>query len=264
MSDLEQRTPEWYEARRGKLTASNVGAALGQVSYTSRAEAYRRALGTDTFTGNDATRWGVLHEADGVLAYTKMTGADVTATGLHTHETFPWLAGSPDGLVGEEGLIEVKCPYYYRRDGSGRAHRTVPPHYFMQCNALLAITGRNWCDYMSWTPEGVKCHRIMADPGLFEYLLQFYGLFFAALNARAAKPPTMTVDEKKQIKERVLKSMEVSVVLDFFTSVPEEESDPFAECGFEEDGEEASTSGEDAPLAARAKRQRVSEHPGSA
>ena len=119
MSDLEQRTPEWYEARRGKLTASNVGAALGQVSYTSRAEAYRRALGTDTFTGNDATRWGVLHEADGILAYTKLTGADVTATGLHTHEKFPWLAGSPDGLVGEEGLIEVKCPYYYRRDGSG-------------------------------------------------------------------------------------------------------------------------------------------------
>ena len=54
--DLQQRTPGWHEARRGKLTASNLAALLGQVSYTSRKQAYLRALGKDPFSGNQATR----------------------------------------------------------------------------------------------------------------------------------------------------------------------------------------------------------------
>ena len=55
MSDLQQRTPAWHVARRGKLTASNLGAALGQVNYISRAAAYRRAMGIEKFQGNVAT-----------------------------------------------------------------------------------------------------------------------------------------------------------------------------------------------------------------
>jgi hypothetical protein len=104
-----------------------LGAALGQVSYTSRPEALRRALGTDEFKGNPATEHGCNNEMNGVTDYQIMTGNLVEPTGLWLHPHYAWLAGSPDGLVGEEGMVEVKCPFYTRGDGA-RLHRAVPGH----------------------------------------------------------------------------------------------------------------------------------------
>ena len=99
MADLQQRTPAWHIARRGKLTASNLGAALGQVSYTSRQVAYQRALGLDKFQGNEACQWGNDNEMNGIAGYQAFTGNLVNATGLHIHPHYKWLAGSPDGFV---------------------------------------------------------------------------------------------------------------------------------------------------------------------
>ena len=117
MSETQQRTEEWYNARRGKLTASNLGSLLGLVSWCSRKEAYKRVLGAEkearnpvNHFGNRACEWGTVHERDGILCYMTKTGNIVNATGLHTHPKIPWIAGSPDGFVGADGLIEVKCP----------------------------------------------------------------------------------------------------------------------------------------------------------
>ncbi len=121
---LEQRTEAWHAARRGKLTASNLGALLGQVSYTSRAEAFRRALGTDEFQGNEATEWGTANEPNGIAYYEQVTGNKVVETGLHTHPNYNWIAGSPDGLVGSEGIVEIKCPYWQRTP-----HAAIPGHF---------------------------------------------------------------------------------------------------------------------------------------
>jgi hypothetical protein len=115
------------------------------VSYTSRPEALRRALGTDKFKGNPATEHGGNNEMNGVTDYQIMTGNLVEPTGLWLHPHYAWLTGSPDGLVGEEGMVEIKCPFYTRRDDA-RLHRAVPGHYWLQVNALLEITGRKWCD----------------------------------------------------------------------------------------------------------------------
>ena len=81
---------------------------------TSRAEAFRRALGTDDFQGNEATEWGTVNEPNGIAYYEQVTGNKVIETGLHTHPNFHWIAGSPDGLVGTEGMVEIKCPFYKR------------------------------------------------------------------------------------------------------------------------------------------------------
>ena len=105
MANLQQRSAAWHIARRGKLTASNLGASLGLVSYTSRKVAYSRALGLDKFQGNDATQWGNDNEMNGILAYQAKTGNLVAPTGLHVHRDYDWLAGSPDGFVGERGMI---------------------------------------------------------------------------------------------------------------------------------------------------------------
>ena len=151
---MQQRTPQWHAARRGKLTASNVGAALGLCPWTSRQQAYNRAMGLERFQGNDATRWGTDNEANGVLAYSAHTGNVVDATGLHVHPTTSWLAGSPDGLIGEAGLLEVKCPYWRKKDGT-RVHQTVPAHYYMQmlghlCNRREGVRGWGWHGVPPW------------------------------------------------------------------------------------------------------------------
>lgn len=226
MTSLQQRTPAWHAARRGKLTCSNLGALLGQVSYTSRKQAYRRALGLEQFTGNVATQWGTDNELNAIGCYMAATGNVVKPTGLHVHPDYHWLAGSPDGLVGEEGMIEVKCPFYPKRDGSSRVHNSVPHHYWIQINALLEITGREWCDYISWTPEEYKVYRVYKDHTTFDYLCNFYAQDYAAIAALSNSPPPMSTAEKNCIRSTIMESMKTSVDLEFWNSVYDSKMQP--------------------------------------
>lgn len=206
MATLEQRTPAWHAARVGKLTASNLGAILGQVSYVPRTQAYKRIMGTEPFSGNIATMWGVQNEVNGINAYQTFTGNIVESTGLHTHKEYDWFAGSPDGFVGSEGMIEVKCPFYFRKDGSGRLHSSVPGHYLLQMNALLEICERQWCDYVCWSPEGMVVFRVQRDPELFETVLPYYMQVNEAMKAKAVTPPPLPSSEKEKITLALLQS----------------------------------------------------------
>ena len=237
MADLQQRTPAWFAARRGKLTCSNLGGILGQVGYVSRIQAYRRCLGTEKFQGNPACTSGNDNEQNGIVEYMAKTGNVVKATGLHVRPQYNWLAGSPDGLVGDEGMIEVKSPYYHKRDGSSRVHSKVPGHYWMQINCLLEITGRQWCDYVCWTPEATTIYRVYRDPETFEFLCSYYSAVYAALRALCDEPPPLDVNEKKQITARIDAAMERGVDLLFWradilsTPPKREDSDPHTEDG---------------------------------
>jgi hypothetical protein len=146
------------------------------------------------------------------------TGNVVTATGLHTHPTYHWLAGSPDGFVGDEGMVEVKCPYYGKRDGSSRVHKEVPGHYWMQMNALLEITQREWCDYVCWAPEGMAVYRVYRDATTFDYLCQYYSTINAAIKALAKDPPPLSKEQKEEIANKIQESMRTSVDLKFWVA----------------------------------------------
>lgn len=254
MADLQQRTPAWHLARRGKLTASNLGAILGQVGYISRAAAFRRVMGLEKFEGNCATEWGTNNEANGIMAYQSLTGNIVSATGLHVHSDHDWLAGSPDGFVGEEGMIEVKCPYYFRKDGTGRLHKKVPPHYFQQMNALMEICNREWCDYVCWSPEGMVVYRVKRDKLAFDFLMTYYGQFYAAMQAQADKPPPLPTTEKSKIAAELAAAVDRSVDHTFWLSAnpsfPPPSSDP------------QDDSDEDETLSNAPKRQRLPDLPG--
>ena len=196
-----QRTDEWHAQRRGKVTASNVGAALGQVSYVSRVQAYQRALGIDSFEGNAATNYGIETEPLALRAYANYMGCEVQETGLCQHPTLEWMAGSPDGLVGDDGVVEVKCPYYQHFKGP---HQSIPPHYYLQMQQLLQCTGRNWCDYVCYCgTKGMSIFRVHRDDMLFEDLLDDLLKFATAVRLKNAKLPKLN---KKRVTERIKQS----------------------------------------------------------
>ena len=219
MSGLVQRSEAWFAARKNKLTASNLGAALGQISWTSRVEALRRARGLSEFKGNEATEWGTNMESVAVSVYEELTGNVVTETGLHSHAEHTWLGGSPDGLVGADGLVEVKCPYYRKV-----VHKSVPVYYWMQCNAVMEITGREFCGYVCSTPEEVAIYRINRDRATFNTLLPYYKAFADVIPTDAQEPPPLK--EKRWIRELLDTAVRNSVDTTYWTRLSRRDAHP--------------------------------------
>lgn len=153
---MEQRTPEWFAARRGKITCSEMGRALAM------SKAYANQLQDDlsgcslmddenAYTGKQ-TEWGRQSESLAVAAYELRTGQDVEPVGFVVHPEHSHIGGSPDGLVSDSGTIEVKCPYnpmvHQRNRLAG-----VQDGYMPQIQGLLWVTGREWCDFLSFDPR---------------------------------------------------------------------------------------------------------------
>lgn len=170
LHEAAQRSEEWFEARSGKLTASIAAACLGLDPYISRQKAWRTILGMEPRQENGFQRYGNEHEADAISEYEVAAGVLVAATGFHVHPTIPWLGASPDGLVGDQGLLEVKCPH------SGIIPGRVPIHHRIQVLVQLECTGRQWCDYVVWTPASIRCWRIQpaGTAGLLRRLERFW------------------------------------------------------------------------------------------
>ena len=140
----DQRSPEWHAVREGKITASIAAACLGFDEYTSRQKAYRTILG-EKATENKHMRWGTEFEATARLEYEVATGNMIEETGFWLHHEFDWLGASPDGMIGDDGLLEIKCPSH--------VPTSVPLRHRIQMIVQLAVTGRKWCDYFVWAGD---------------------------------------------------------------------------------------------------------------
>ncbi len=200
----EQRTPEWFAARKNRVTASNVGAILGLSPYMTRDDVMRamvrESLGAEPeFTGNVATEWGTFNE-DGARAEFEMeTGLKVEKCGFFEYED--WLGASPDGLINEGGLWECKCPYGLRKDEKP-VFKSVweQPHYLAQIQIQLLSTGRKFCEFTQWTPFGMKNETVRRDDDWLNthlpILRQFHAEFLDALKSpeEYLAPRRVTVD----------------------------------------------------------------------
>jgi len=166
---MEQRTPEWFEARRGRITASIVGALLGLAPYMSKADAVRTFVrefhsAESEFTGNIATDWGVNHEAEALLSYQFETDNSVVPFGFLQLDH--WAGMSPDGLIDEDGLVEVKCPFGLRKEEQPKFKSILAgelDHYYAQTQFQMYVGGRKWCDFYQWTPFGTNLERVHYD-----------------------------------------------------------------------------------------------------
>ena len=206
MSDTQQGTPAWFKARQGKLTASRFGAAAGVCAFVTRKKALRLAVGVEQRDGMpDACLHGIKNEQNAVKDYMIRTGNVVTKYGMGTHPDYDWIGGSPDGLVGDQGMIEVKCPYYKQVP-----HTTIPAHYYCQINGLMQILDRQWCDFVSWTPTKMKIYRVYRDETLWDYLLDKYTVFYAYMKRGCDKIPNMRSEEKAETLRRIADSDEAT------------------------------------------------------
>lgn len=168
---MEQRSEEWFAARRGRVTASMVGAILGLNPYMGREDAMRamvrESLGLEReFSGNVATEWGTYNEAGALVEYRIKTTHDVEPAGFIAFED--WAGASPDGLVGDTGGVEIKCPYSLRAAPQGEPVPFKPladqPHYYAQVQFTLYVTGRKWWHFFQWCPADVKLEPALPDP----------------------------------------------------------------------------------------------------
>jgi len=155
--DFPQRSPEWFQARLGIPSASSFDKVItpgGKAS--TQAEGYLNKLVAEVLTGrtdgqepNDAMQRGTLMEPE-ARAYYELIGGPVVESGFCIHDD--GFGCSPDGLVGEDGLLEIKCPLShthvsYLKDGK------IPGIYVPQVQGQLLVMGRQWCDFLSYHPD---------------------------------------------------------------------------------------------------------------
>jgi exodeoxyribonuclease (lambda-induced) len=121
------------------------------------------SLGERSFFENDAMRWGKEHEAEAARLYAAMYAGrrEVKETGFWSKGD---IGASPDRLVGDEGLLEIKCPYSLRDEVVPEFRSYVEQkHYWHQIQAQLYVTDRQWCDFLQWTPNDHKIERVIRD-----------------------------------------------------------------------------------------------------
>jgi exodeoxyribonuclease (lambda-induced) len=164
---IEQRSPEWFAARKGRITASVCGAILGLNHWMSPDDLMRQMVrewhGAEReFKGNAATEYGAFHEDGAITQYEMETGQSVEQCGFYTHDEL--LGASPDGLLDNGGLIEVKCPYGLR-DNKYPQFKTPEqqPHYYAQMQIEMLCANRIWCHFYQWAPHATRLDTVFMD-----------------------------------------------------------------------------------------------------
>ena len=164
---MKQGTEEWFEARRGQITASRFSAVLtnprakrdreaGNLSKTAMTYLYE--IMAEVMTGqcrelsSAALTHGNIYESFAREEYELHTLREVEECGFIQLEGHS-VGGSPDGLVGNDGIIEIKCPYNTTNHIETLESQEAPKKYIAQIQGNLWVTGRQWCDYISFDPR---------------------------------------------------------------------------------------------------------------
>lgn len=158
---MEQRTDDWFAARAGKATASSIYKILAKTKtgYGADRENYAAQLVAERLTGKPADgfstaamQWGIDTEASAREAYAIKIDDKPVEIGFVDHPAIAWSGASPDGLVGFDGLVEIKCPNTatHIRTLNGAA---IDKKYMLQMQWQMACTERDWCDFVSFDPR---------------------------------------------------------------------------------------------------------------
>lgn len=158
---IEQGSAEWHASRLGKVTASRVadvlaktktGASTSRANYLAELVAERLTGEPGEFFTNAAMARGTELEPLARECYVFDRSMPVVETGLVDHPHIEMFGASPDGLVGDDGLCEIKCPGTAKHIATLRG-ASIDGKYITQMQAQMACTGREWCDFVSYDPR---------------------------------------------------------------------------------------------------------------
>lgn len=195
----DQRTEGWFADRLGKVTASCIYKVMARTKtgYGADRGNYLAQLVTERLTGtvaesfsNAAMQWGIDTEAQARAMYAFQTGTETAEVGFVPHPTIEASGASPDGLVGSDGLVEIKCPnsatHIATLRGSG-----IDRKYILQMHWQMACTARDWCDFVSFDPRlplemQMHIERVQRDPALTEEIEAEVRKFLAEVDEAVA------------------------------------------------------------------------------
>ena len=158
---VQQGTAEWHQLRLGKVTASRVadilartktGPSASRQNYLIELALQRTTSIIQESYSNAAMEWGTQTEPQARVAYEVRTNNFVDQLAFVDHPSIDWFGCSPDGLVSDRGLVEIKCPNSTTHWEYFKFNRP-PQKYVIQMQAQMAVTNRDWCDFISFDPR---------------------------------------------------------------------------------------------------------------
>lgn len=181
--EVTQGTDDWQALRLGKVTASRLADLMARTrtGWGASRHNYMAELVAERLTGvksegfsNAAIKWGLEMEPQARDAYVFFADADVTQIGFVDHPRIAMTGASPDGLVGDTGLVEIKCPLTATHIET-LLTASVREKYLFQMQWQMACTGRQWCDFVSYDPRMPErmryfCQRVPRDDRLIATL----------------------------------------------------------------------------------------------
>ncbi|MAG68417.1 MAG: hypothetical protein CMK74_21485 [Pseudomonadales bacterium] len=213
-----QRSAEWFEKRKGRITGSRVGAILGLSPWQKPADILRAMVreyhGAESeFKGNPATEHGTNNEQRALLAFMRETGLQVEQCGF-----FPYgdrMGASPDGLTDDGGVLELKVPFGLRNDAEASFKPLADqPHYAAQVQMEMLAAGCEhayFAQYVApkgdplshdYVPEQIKIERVELDPEWIDRNLPaisaFYELYLSELDNPEHLEPLRSVIESPE------------------------------------------------------------------
>ena len=197
---IEQGSPEWFAQRLGKVTASRVADVIAKTKtgYSTSRDNYMAQLVCERMTQtvaesftNAAMQWGTETEPLARAAYEAHADVLVDEVPMIAHPTIEAAGASPDGLVGDDGLVEIKCPNTATHIDT-LLSQTVPGKYNTQMQWQMACTGRQWCDFVSFDPrmgEGLQLFvkRVPRDNAYIQMLEEEVRKFLVELDNKITK-----------------------------------------------------------------------------
>jgi len=158
---MPQRSDEWFAHRLGRVTASRIADVMAQTKTGPGAarKNYMADLVAERLTGtaregftNAAMQWGTDVEPQARAAYEFMTDASVSEVGFIDHPSLDMAGSSPDGIIGDDGMVEIKCPNTATHIDTLLTGK-IDGKYQKQMQFQMACAGRLWCDFVSFDPR---------------------------------------------------------------------------------------------------------------
>lgn len=192
----EQGTEQWHLDRLGKVTASRIADVMMKQT-TAGYQNYRAQLICERLTGDPtetftsaAMQHGTDTEPQARAFYEMQTGLDVAQVGFVPHPTLAMSGASPDGQVGDDGLVEIKCPQPAKHIAT-LTGAEIDRKYLLQMQWQMACTGREWCDFVSFCPSlpfemQMFCQRVERDEDLIGKITEAVEGFLSEIDTAEA------------------------------------------------------------------------------